>query len=162
MIGREMRQALEKKLSERRRESLSSLRFGLISPSFSNRSRSGFTLLELMIVMFIMTILVTIALPQYQRSVLHAKESVLKDDLFKMRSLIDQYAADKGKLPASLDDIVSANYMREIPKDPITDEATWNVITGEDPNSKEGEQGVIDVHSLSEDASTEGTSYSQW
>ena len=122
----------------------------------------GFTLLELMIVMFIMVILVTVALPQYQRSVLHAKESVLKTDLFKMRSLIDQYAADKGKLPQSLDDLVTSNYMRDIPVDPITEEKTWNVVTGEDPNSKEGEQGVIDVHSLSEDTSTEGTPYSQW
>ena len=127
-----------------------------------SKSERGFTLLELMIVMFIMVILVTVALPQYQRSVLHAKESVLRVDLFKMRSLIDQYAADKGKLPQSLDDLVSANYMREIPVDPITDEATWNAVIGEDPNSKEGEQGVIEVHSLSEDTSTLGTPYSQW
>jgi len=131
----------------------------LLKPRLKN---GGFTLLELMIVMFIMVLLVTVALPQYQRSVLHAKESVLKDDLFKMRTLIDQYAADKGKLPQSLDDLVTSNYMREIPVDPITEENTWNVVTGEDPNSKEGEQGVIDVHSLSEDTSTEGTPYSQW
>lgn len=123
---------------------------------------AGFTLLELMIVMFIMVILVAVALPQYQRSVVHARESVLKDDLFKLRTLIDQYAADKGKLPQSLDDLVSANYMREIPLDPMTDERTWNVVTGEDPNSREGEQGVIDVHSLSTDTSTEGTPYSEW
>jgi general secretion pathway protein G len=125
------------------------------------RSR-GFTLLELMIVMFIMVILVAVALPQYQRSVLHARESVLRDDLFKLRTLIDQYAADKGKLPQSLDDLVSSNYMREIPVDPMTDERTWNVVVGEDPNSREGEQGVINVHSLSTDTSTEGTPYSEW
>lgn len=111
----------------------------------------GFTLLELMIVMFIMVILVAVALPQYQRSVVHARESVLRDDLYKMRTLIDQYAADKGKLPQSLDDLVSANYMREIPVDPMTNERNWNVIIGEDPNSREGEQGVIDVHSNSTD-----------
>lgn len=131
-----------------------------------NRSQAlferGFTLLELMIVMFIMVILVTVALPQYQQSVLHARESVLKDDLFKMRTLIDQYAADKGKLPQSLEDLVTANYMREIPKDPMTEEATWNTIIGEDPNSREGEQGLIEVHSLSTDTSTEGTPYSEW
>ncbi len=115
-----------------------------------------------MIVMFIMVILVAVALPQYQRSVVHARESVLKDDLFKMRTLMDQYAADKGKLPQSLEDLVSANYMREVPLDPMTDERTWNVVTGEDPNSREGEQGMIDVHSLSTDTSTEGTPYSEW
>ncbi|MBV9211848.1 MAG: prepilin-type N-terminal cleavage/methylation domain-containing protein [Acidobacteria bacterium] len=125
-------------------------------------TNAGFTLLELMIVMFIMVILVAVALPQYQRSVVHARESVLRDDLFKMRTLIDQYAADKGKLPQSLDDLVSANYMREIPVDPMTDERTWNVIIGEDPNSREGEQGVVDVHSLSTDTSTEGTPYNEW
>jgi general secretion pathway protein G len=132
-------------------------------PKTKDQSTSaGFTLLELMIVMFIMVILVAVALPQYQRSVVHARESVLRDDLYKMRTLIDQYAADKGKLPQSLDDLVSANYMREIPVDPMTDERTWNVIVGEDPNSREGEQGVINVHSLSTDTSTEDTPYSEW
>ncbi len=125
---------------------------------------TGFPLLDLMIVMFIMVRLVTVALPQYQRAVLHAKESVLRDDLFKMRSLIDQYAADKGKLPQSLDDLVTAKYMREIPVDPMTDENTWNVLVGEDPNSSEGEQGVIDVHSYSQDISSDenGKPYSEW
>jgi general secretion pathway protein G len=115
-----------------------------------------------MIVMFIMVILVAVALPQYQQSVVHARESVLKDDLFQMRKLIDQYAADKGKLPQSLEDLVSSNYMREIPIDPMTDEKDWRVDTGEDPNSREGEQGVIDIHSSSTDTSSEGTPYSEW
>src|SRR5712692_4571272 len=107
----------------------------------------GFTLLELMIVISILIILVSVALPQYQKTVMHARETILRDDLFKMRSLIDQYAADKGKLPQSLDDLVSAGYMREIPKDPITDNKDWNVVTGEDPYSAEGASGVTDVHS---------------
>ena len=162
VTGKEMKHVARINSHEWVGESHPSLRFDFNLRSTLHRSQRGFTLLELMIVMFIMTILVTVALPQYQRSVVHAKESVLKDDLFKLRALIDQYAADKGKLPQSLDDLVSSNYMREIPKDPITDEATWNVIVGEDPNSKEGEQGMIDIHSLSEDTSTEGTPYSQW
>ncbi len=110
----------------------------------------------------IIIILAAIALPQYQKTIMHARESVLRDDLFKMRSLLDQYAADKGKLPQSLDDLISERYMRELPVDPITGEKDWTVITGEDPNSTSAEQGVIDVHSASPDTSSEGTPYSEW
>jgi general secretion pathway protein G len=122
----------------------------------------GFTLLELMIVISIIIILAAVALPQYQKTIMHARETVLRDDLFKMRSLIDQYAADKGKLPQSLDDLVSAGYMRELPKDPITDNKDWAPVAGEDVYSTEDTSGVIDVHSSSGDVSTEGTPYSEW
>ena len=122
----------------------------------------GFTLLELMIVISIIIILAAVALPQYHKTIMHARETVLKDDLHKMRELLDQYAADKGKLPQSLDDLISAGYMREVPKDPITDNKDWNIVTGDDPYSTEGGTGVTDVHSSSSEVSTEGTPYSEW
>ena len=127
-----------------------------------NSQSKGFTLLELMIVISIIIILAAVALPQYQKTVMHARETVLKDDLFRMRALIDQYAADKGKLPQSLDDLVTAGYIREVPKDPITDNKDWNADTGEDPYSTEGGSGVINVHSSAADVSTEGSPYSEW
>ena len=122
----------------------------------------GFTLLELMIVISIIIILAAIALPQYQKTIMHARETVLRDDLYKMRSLLDQYAADKGKLPQSLDDLVSSGYVRELPVDPFTGQKDWAASTGDDPNSSEGEQGVTDVHSASSEVSSEGTPYSEW
>jgi len=137
------------------------------SPSIScHRSEgvvnAGFTLLELMIVISIIIILAAITLPQFQKTITHTREAVLRDDLHKMRSLIDQYAADKGKLPQSLEELVSDGYMREVPVDPITGEKDWAITTGEDPNSAEGEQGMTDIHSSSTEVSTEGTPYSEW
>jgi general secretion pathway protein G len=115
-----------------------------------------------MIVITVIIILASIAMPQYQKTVAHAREAVLRDDLFKMRSLIDQYAADKGKLPQSLDELVSAGYIRDVPLDPFTDQKDWTVTMGDDANSSSGDQGVTDVHSASPEVSTDGRPYSEW
>ena len=123
---------------------------------------AGFTLLELMIVISILIILVSVALPQYQKTTMHARETILRHDLVTMRKLIDEYSADKGKLPQSLDDLVSAGYMREIPKDPITDNKDWTIETGDDPYSTESSSGVTNVHSSASEVSTDGTPYSEW
>ena len=156
MTGKHRKQTAvsSKQLSANQKELLTAHRSLLTS--------RGFTLLELMIVISIIIILAAVALPQYQKTIMHARETVLKDDLFKMRSVIDQYAADKGKLPQSLDDLVTAGYLREIPKDPITDNKEWTIATGDDPYSTQGGTGMTDVHSSSSEVSTEGTPYSEW
>lgn len=140
-------------------------RRGFFMPPAACRQPSGFlgfSLLELMIVISVIIILAAIVLPQYHKTIRHTQEAVLRDNLFKMRSLLDQFAADKGKLPQSLDELVSEGYMREIPVDPFTEQKDWTVVTGEDPNSTSGEQGVTDVHSASTEQSSLGNQYSEW
>jgi len=141
---------------------LRSRRRKLLLPTTHCPAPTGFTLLELMIVITIIIILAAVVLPQYQKTILSTREAVLREDLYKMRILLDQYAADKQKLPASLDDLVSGGYLREIPKDPMTGQADWTTETGEDPNSTSGESGITNVHSASPDTSSEGTLYSEW
>jgi len=124
--------------------------------------QAGFSLLELMIAMFILIILISVALPTYQKSVQHARETVLKENLWQMRRSIDQYSSDKGKLPTSIDDLVSAKYLRDKPIDPITDKDEWNEVQGDDPNSSEGAQGLLEVKSLAEGDDSEGVPFSKY
>lgn len=126
------------------------------------KSNKGFSLLELMIAMFIMIILLSVAVPTYQRSVRHARETVLKENLWQMRRAIDQYTADKGKLPQSVDDLVSAKYLHEMPVDPIEEKAEWDEIMGEDPNSPDGEEGLINVKSMAQGEDTNGVPFKDY
>jgi general secretion pathway protein G len=131
--------------------------------AFRHPHPKGFTLLELMIVISILVILALIAVAQYNKTVLAAREATLKSDLNTMRRMIDQYAADKGKLPQSLDDLVSAGYIDEIKPDPITDQKDWQVEFGDDPGSTDNAQGVVNVRSASNDISADGQSrYNEW
>jgi general secretion pathway protein G len=128
-----------------------------------SKMERGFTLLELMITMFIIIILLSVALPTYQKSVQQARETVLKENLFQIRRAIDQYTADKGKLPQSLDDLVTSEYLREKPIDPVTEKAEWTEITGEDTNSnEEGAQGLKNVKSTAEGEDDEGKRYEEY
>jgi general secretion pathway protein G len=126
------------------------------------KSCEGFTLLELMISMFVIIILLSIALPAYQHSVQQARETVLKENLFQLRRAIDQYATDKGRLPQSVDDLVTEKYLREKPVDPISEKAEWKEIQGEDTTSPDAKQGLKDVKSLSEGVDSEGKPYQDY
>ncbi len=122
----------------------------------------GFSLLELMIAIFILIILLAVSLPTYQRSVQHARETVLKENLWQMRRQIDQFSADKGKLPQSLDELVKGQYLRELPVDPILERAEWNEVMGEDPNSTESASGLVNVKSIADGEDSDGKKYSEY
>ena len=121
-------------------------------------------MIELMVVMAIIVILTTIGMTQYRNSVIYARESVLKEDLFRLRDAIDQYFADKGQYPSTLDALVSDGYVRKIPEDPFTrSTSSWQTVPAEpDPNNPTSEAGVFDVKSGSDQAALDGTKYSEW
>lgn len=131
---------------------------------FMSRRRFGFTLVELMIVMAIIAVLMSVAIPIYSRSIVRAKESVLKNNLFTMRTVIDEYTYDKQKAPQSLNDLVSDGYMRQIPVDPITNTAdSWKLIMEDAANTvNQSQPGIFDIRSGSDKISLEGTPYSEW
>ena len=137
-------------------------KFKIQGSRFKVQDCRGFSLLELMIAMFIIIILLSVALPTYQRSVQQARETVLKENLFQMRRSIDQFAADKGKLPQSLDDLVTEEYLREKPMDPLSETREWQEIQGEDANSTEGEQGLKNVRSTAEGEDGDGKKYEDY
>jgi general secretion pathway protein G len=133
-------------------------------PSGDRGRRRGFTIIEILIVMAIISILVSMAVPIYQKSVTRAKESVLRNNLFTLRTQIDEFTYDKQKAPQDLRDLVSAGYLRDIPVDPMTgNNQTWRVIMEDALTSvNQTEPGIFDVRSGSDKTSLEGTPYSEW
>ncbi len=127
------------------------------------RRELGFTLLELMIVISMILILMSIAVPMYTQSVVRARESVLRQDLFTLRSVISQYTLDKAKAPQGLDDLTQAGYLRQIPIDPMTQQANWEVVQEDTLLAVDQQQpGISDVKSASNMTASDGTAYSTW
>ena len=127
-------------------------------------SRRGFTFVELMVVVSIIVILISMAIPIYQKSIIRAKESVLANNLFTLRTVIDNYTYDKEKAPQSLQDLVSEGYLKDVPVDPMTgDNTSWKIVM-EDASQAldQSEPGIFDVHSGSDKKALDGTSYSDW
>lgn len=125
----------------------------------TRKHTSGFTLIEMLVVMTIIGVLLTIAAPRYFHSVDKSKETVLRDNLAIMRKALDQYFSDNGKYPDTLQDLVSQRYLRKIPPDPITDSATtWVVVPPEEQNLGE----VFDVKSGTDKRARDGTRYADW
>jgi general secretion pathway protein G len=130
----------------------------------NRRTQSGFTLIELIIVMTIIGILATLAIPYFAAAIKHAREAVLKEDLQTMRMAIDSYTMDKQKAPQSLDDLVQEGYLKAVPEDPMTHaKDTWVTDTSDAMYSiDQTDPGINDVHSGSEESGSDGQPYSSW
>ena len=131
---------------------------------FRRRAQAGFTLIELLVVISLISILAAMAVVQYRNSIQRTQEATLKTDLFRMRDAIDQYYADKGKYPASLDELVSDQYLRRITEVPITKSAdTWQTVPAEpDPGNPSADPGIYDVKSGAQGQALDGTTFSDW
>ena len=127
-------------------------------------TQRGFTLIEMIIVISIIMILTSIAIPIYNMHIVHAREAVLREDLYSIRNSIDQYTQDKNKAPQSLDDIVQAGYLRALPKDPITQSnETWEPVSDDSIQELlQTDPGIVDVHSGSKLSAADGTAYNTW
>ncbi len=128
------------------------------------RRESGWTLIELLIVITLVMILASLALTQYRGTILSAKEAALKSDLFLMRDAIDQYYADKGRYPESLQTLVSESYLRAIPRDPFTNSSdTWQTVNAEpEPGATSAATGIYDVKSGFDGIANDGSRYADW
>jgi general secretion pathway protein G len=132
-------------------------------PIRSGKARRGFTLIEILIVVSIIGILVSMAVPIYQKSILRTRESVLRNNLFTIRTQLDEYTYDKQKAPQTLEDLVTEGYLLHIPIDPITGNDRWVTVMEDSLRSvNQTEPGIFDVHSSSDKKSLEGTPYSDW
>ena len=135
-----------------------------LHPITPSPRQSGFTIIELMVVMTIIVVLASIGLAQYRRSIVFSREAVLKEDLFRMRDAVDQYYADKNEYPSEIDALVSEGYLRTVPKDPFTDSTTtWQTSPAEpDARNPTTLPGIYDIKSGSDGTALDGTRYADW
>ena len=131
-------------------------------PNPKSQIEKGFSILELMIAMFILIILLSVALPAYQRTVQHARETVLKENLWQMRRAIDQFKSDKQKLPQSVKELVDEKYLQDVPVDPIEEKQEWTEEQGEDDLSPDGGSGMVNVRSTSGATGSDGKPYTEY
>ncbi len=136
----------------------------MVTRTSRRAAQSGFTLVELLIVLALISILAAMAIVNHRNGVRHTQESVLKVDLFRMRDAIDQYYADKNKYPSSLESLVSDGYLRKVPEDPITKSVdTWQTVPAEpDPSNPSAEPGIYDVKSGAQGTGLDGKNYADY